>query len=119
MNRKVRTLAISTLVVLWASISLVEANWSMNYPMNGETLPKNDTPGTGNTPEGDLSLLYRIGVWDGEEFDTHGMVTGPNESFGGWYLNIDYTVPGTDLVAELWEGGQYRVGCGNLTVSAQ
>ena len=38
--------------------------------------------------------VYRIGKYVDEEFHYHGSVTGPNESFGGWYLNIDYTSGG-------------------------
>ena len=120
MNRRLRTLVISTVVVLWAGVSLVEANWSMNYPMNGNTFVKNNTPGTGNTPQGSITVTYRIGKYiivDGKEvFFEHGIVTGPNESFGGWYLNIYYTTPGTGLRAELLEGEELRVACGNLTV---
>lgn len=117
MNQKLRTLVISTVVVLWAGVSLVEANWSMNYPMNGNTLPSSNTPGTGNTPQGSITVTYRIGKYNEiDEFITHGTVTGSNESFGGWYLNIYYTTPGTDLRAELLEGNDLRVACENLTV---
>ena len=116
MNRRLRTLVISTVIVLWAGVSLVEANWSMNYPMNGNTLIKNNTPGTGNTPQGSITVTYRIGKYAGDNWIPHGSVTGPNETFGGWYLNIYYTIPGTGLRAELLEGTQLKVACGNLTV---
>lgn len=116
MNRKLRTLVISTVVVLWAGVSLVEANWTMNYPMNGNTLSSSNTSGTGNTPQGELTVTYRIGKYDGDDFIIHGSVTGANESFGGWYPTIGYTTPGTGLRAELLESGIMRVGCDNLTV---
>ncbi len=120
MNRRLRTLVISTVAVLWAAVSLVEANWSMNYPMNGNTLEADNTPGTGNTPQGSITVTYRIGKYiivnGEEEFFVHGIVTGPNETFGGWYLNIYYTTPGTGLRAELLEGEALRVACENLTV---
>ncbi len=116
MNRKLKTFAISTAIVLWVGVSLVEANWTMNYPMNGSTLSSSDTPGTGNTPQEALTVTYRIGKYVNDRWVEYGSVTGPNESFGGWYLTIGYTTPGTGLRAELLESGIMRVGCDNLTV---
>lgn len=62
---------ISSWLILGVCISIAEANWSMNYPMNGNTLYAMNTTGTGNTPTGSFTVTYRNGKYNGEEFRGH------------------------------------------------
>lgn len=46
----------------------------------------------------------------------YGSVTDENEEFGGWYLTIESTTTGTDLIAEVLESGDVKASANNLTV---